>query len=313
MFEPRKEDAELTANHSPFNPFHRPMSVRRHLSLLFALGAVLLGAGCGNGDNLPFTAETDDGTYQQGQQLKKQGRTGEALAAFLKVIERRGEQASPESHLEAGIIYLQQTKDPIEAIHYFRKYLYLEPNSPKAPLVRQLVETARRELYLAMPGSPANDSGVRVGGQDALERLQRENEAMRAELGRPGSGPAPQFRTSRGPVDIAEKVPVLQSQDTVRRASIAPDFAVPTVVPTLAPSPGLRAPQPGTVALAPPTRPTPGSTVPGRHHTVAAGDTLFAISRKYKVTPEAIAAVNADTLRNGVGSKLNPGMELKIP
>jgi len=75
--------------------------------------------------------ETNEPYYRQGDQLKRQGRYQEALAAYLKVIEKRNEDA-PESQLEAGLIYQQYLKDPIYAIYHFRKYLELEPNSRQA-------------------------------------------------------------------------------------------------------------------------------------------------------------------------------------
>jgi LysM repeat protein len=61
------------------------------------------------------------------------------------------------------------------------------------------------------------------------------------------------------------------------------------------------------------SRPQAAGTVAGKRHSVAPGETLFAIGRKYGVKPEAIAAVNRDRLPSGLNSKLSPGMELKIP
>ena len=42
------------------------MTLRHTFSALLALAA-LLGAGCGRGDNLAYSAEADDPLYQQGQ------------------------------------------------------------------------------------------------------------------------------------------------------------------------------------------------------------------------------------------------------
>ena len=88
-----------------------------------ALAVLLAVTGCG-GDNFAQSAETDDSAYREGQQLEKQGRNQEALASYLKVITKRGDSA-PESHLEAGLIYLEHDGDPIAAIYHFRKYLEL--------------------------------------------------------------------------------------------------------------------------------------------------------------------------------------------
>ena len=63
------------------------MTVRQQFTVLLALVACSLGAGCGGGDGLALSSETDDAFYQQGKQLQKQGRNAEALTAFLKVAE----------------------------------------------------------------------------------------------------------------------------------------------------------------------------------------------------------------------------------
>jgi hypothetical protein len=73
--------------------------------------AMLLFAGCERQAGQPLGSEIDESEYRMGQKLVKQGRSQEALAAYLRVIEKRGD-AAPESHLEAGIICLQQIKDP---------------------------------------------------------------------------------------------------------------------------------------------------------------------------------------------------------
>src|SRR4026207_140564 len=120
------------------------MTVLRIFSLAGALLALFIGAGCGGRGSTPIPGETDEPYYVQGKQLVKQGRNPEALTAFLKVIDRRGERGAPESHLEAGFIFLNYTKDPVEAYHHFRKYLDLQPNSKEAQRVRGMVEAAKR-------------------------------------------------------------------------------------------------------------------------------------------------------------------------
>jgi LysM repeat protein len=221
-FESREQVAEFTANDPPFNPFHRLMTVRRQIFASCALAALLLGAGCG-GDSVT-SAEVDDALYQQAQQLKRAGRHAEALATFIKVIEKRGEQASPESNLEVAVIYEQSIKDPVEAIHYFRKYLDLEPNSQQAPMVRQRVDLNRRELLRGLPGSPREDQMVRLGNQE-LDRMQRKIEELEAELGRQrnGAGTLP-YRTSRGPAVAVDQVqiPVLVAEGSARPSSTPP-------------------------------------------------------------------------------------------
>lgn len=301
------------------------MTVRQPFTVLLALVACFFGAGCGGGDGLVLSSETDDAFYQQGKQLQKQGRNAEALTAFLKVAERRGEQSSPESHLEAGLIYLQHIKDPVEAIHHFRKYLELEPNSKQAPLVRQRIDLARRELFRTMPGRPSDEQTVRLGGQELIDRLQRENEDLKAELGRQrGSGPAPFLRTTRGPVDVVDVPKRVDGEGdlSLRIAPPPPSFAAPPSAPLAQGQNGVaaKAAPPAAKAAAPAGKSAPsagksGFPMPavGKRHSVAPGDSLYRVALKYGVTVEAILAVNRDALPSGVKTTLRQGMELKIP
>ncbi len=342
-------------NYRPFNPFPCLMSARLTFAGFLTLAALLLGAGCGGNDSSTFSAEADDPLYQQGQLLKKQGRNSEALATFIKVIEKRGEQASPESHLEVGIIYFQHTKDPIEAIHYFRKYLDLEPNSQQAPLVRQRVDLARRELFRTMPGRPSDDQGVRtgLGGQDVIDRLMRQVDDLQAENDRlRGVTTGANYgRTTRSTLDVPTvaqtSVPVITPDQSPSRGVVSPVFSPLSGMPptsgaqvvtpasrsistpvNLTPAQQRNAGAGGATNYAPVPQPTtaggrgvavaptrPGATAPtaGKRHTIAQGETLYALTRKYGVTVEAILAVNRDVLPSGMNSKLSPGMVLKIP
>ncbi len=75
----------------PFPVVHR---VRSYSIVLAAWLALLLGAGCRDRDGALLPAETDEPLFVQGMQLKKLDRNAEALNAFLKVIEKRGERAA---------------------------------------------------------------------------------------------------------------------------------------------------------------------------------------------------------------------------
>ena len=211
------------------------MTVRQQSVACAALLALLLGSGCGDGDVAPVAAEAEEPHFRQGQQLARQGREPEALTSFLKVIEKRGEQNAPESHLEAGLIYLKHIKDPIEAIHHFRKYRELKPNSQQAGLVRQQEAAAIREFAARLPARPGENQSVRIEVADELERLRRENAEMRAELATLRDGGA---------------IPVSR----VPRMFTVPDNSGPRV-PRAEASPITLAPI--AAATAPPTRPPP--------------------------------------------------------
>ena len=290
------------------------MNVRLPICTALALVALLLGAGCGGGDGTPFSLETDESLYQQAKGLQRQGRNPEALTSYLKLIEKRGQQNSPEAHFEAGLIYLHDIKNPIEAIHHFNRHLELQQLSvPQQTRVRSLIESAKREFAKTIPGRFNDEQSARSGGGDSVERLQREIEDLKMENQRlRGGGPAPFLRTTRGPIEqvevVAPPVSLGGEEMGVRIASPPPNLALPAAP---------RAVQTGpTVGGRPtPTRPPGASLAPvaGRRYKIAPGDNLFQIARKHGVTVEAIAMVNRDVLPSGVNSPLRPGTELKIP
>lgn len=295
------------------------MTVRSQFAAVLAAAVLLFGAGCGGGGAVAFTAETDDPYYREGQRLVKQGRDAEALAAFLKVIEKRGEQASAESHLEAGLICLNHIKDPIEAIHHFRKYLELQPNAQQAPSVRGLIDTAKREFARTLPVHPLESQAIGIDQSDQVRQLQRENDELRAQLTAEHTATTTQFiRSSRAPIEPAE---------APAPAAMVPASSIPLITPAPLPTRTdlptsliASAPPPQKVLVNPSGATTRGggrvtATSPagtGRKHTVAPGETLFSISRKYGVTIEALQAANQSVVPT-VRSPLPRGAELKIP
>lgn len=291
-----------------------------------ALLALALTAGCERGDPQAISSEADEPNFRHGQQLVKQGRSQEALAAFLKVIARRGESA-PESHLEAGLLYLDQVKDPLAAIYHFRKYLELMPNSRQAVFVKGRIEVAKREFARTLPAQPLeSQSGLEL--LDRIEKLQRENEQLRAEI-------AMLHENVPGPVNRSRAMLNQAGAAAGVSASEEPERPRPFFTPTIespaagADSPVSLAPEqpaeadvrepliqaaPVPATRPPPSRPTPPATEGGRRHVVVKGDTLFSLAQKYygnRSRWRDIYAANRDVLPSE--NSLRLGMELKIP
>lgn len=296
------------------------MSIRTKISAALALVAGLWLGGCGGGERTPFAVETDDGGFRQGQQLVRQGRDAEALTTFLKVIERRGEQSSAESHLEAGLIYLRHIKDPIEAIHHFRKYLELQPNAKQAVQVRGLIDTARREYARTLPGRPLESQVTGINLADRVKDLERENDDLKSEIaGLRALAPAPSLRVSRTTIDFAEPTSAAPAAASPPPAQIHLDMAEPPREPVVS-TPPVSRPSLITPAPSPKSAPaksaagkaTAGKSSAGRKHTVSPGDTLYNIAKKYGVKMEEIVAANRDQLPS-VASPLRRGAELRIP
>lgn len=298
------------------------MRIRLSLIVLLGIAALLFAGGCERSDSQAISSEADEANFRHGQQLVKQGRSQEALAAFLKVIAKRGESA-PESHLEAGLLYLDQVKDPLAAIYHFRKYLELLPNSRQAVYVRGRIDVAKREFARTLPAQPL-ESQPGVDLLEKIDRLQRENEQLKAELAVMREGaPSPMIR-SRATLESAVaagareaeprssafinpqlnvSMPVADSP--VSLASEAPAVeAAPATLVEAAPTPAPRSP---------PTKPTPPAAA-GRRHTVVKGDTLFSLAQKYygnRAKWRDIYAANRDVLPSE--NSLRLGMELTIP
>lgn len=306
---------------------HKPVKIPALLALL----ALLVLAGCDRGDGLTLAAETDEPLYRQGQQLSRQGRTQEALNAYLKLISKRDDTA-PESHLEAGLILLRHVKDPVAAYYHFRKYLELQPNSRQAVYVRGLIETAKREYARTLPGAVMESQAERLEMQDQIDRLLRENDRLKAELAalHDGVANAPPVR-SRGTLETADNPggPAITFQpaapltaDTPAQPAANPEEDSPITYAPVEPPPSappVPASRPGLSASA--TRPAPTKpgalakpTAPGRRHTVGRGDTLFSLAQRYygnRSRWRDIYEANRDVLPKE--DALRVGMELRIP
>ncbi len=257
---------------------------------------VILLAACDKGGGLRITAEADEPHYRRGLQMARSGQNQIALEAFLKVIEKRGGDA-PESHLEAGRIYLNHIKDPIAAIYHYRKYLELRPNSPQAPQVWQLIDTAKKQFAATLAAEPLGQQFERLDLLDALEKLKAENASLRAEMTKLGKQTPPQTSL------VQSRLPAPGSQresdfnDPFANAAVQP--VVPIEIPAAQPR-------------AEPQRPANNAVT--RTYTVQAKDTLYGISVKFYGSGnrwQSIMQANSDVLRSS--GDLKPGMVLRIP
>jgi len=280
-----------------------------------ALLALAAGPGCG-GDAPSLSSEMDDSNYRDGQQLERQGRWDEALAAYLKVIDRRGD-AAPESNLDAGLIYLNHIRDPISAIYHFRRYLELEPNSKQAVFVRGMIDSAKREFARSLPGQPLESQTEHLGVQEQVARLQRENDELRAENAalRAGALVPVTHSTTIDLGSIAAQPAPAEGPATPPAGAAGPPISLAPAGPgdTATSSAIADAPPESPPAQAEPAKPTPPPSV--RHHTVAKGDTLFNLAQRYygnRSRWRDIYAANRDVLPSE-NATLKIGVELKIP
>ncbi len=292
--------------------------IRRFPLVVAALCALWCGAGCSE-RGAPQIPETDEGYYVQGVQLNRQGRKGEALASFLRVIDKRGERGAPESHLEVAAIYLHHTKEPVLAYYHFKRYLELQPNSKEAPRVRAMLDAALREVAARFPGRPLEDQSVRLAATEEISKLRRENDELRAELQTlRGGGATMPNRAARMvtlPDGLNPRVNTPPPTITIGDGSAAPTPtpAAPAVVAAAQPGPAMAVPRPAATkanasaaSASPANRPAAGG---GRTHTVQAKETLYKISRQYGVRLEDLTRANGITNPSNVPV----GTVLRIP
>jgi LysM repeat protein len=275
--------------------------MRRRLLFLLSLSAILwFGVGCNRLPEGELVAETSEPGYEEGRRLLRQGKEQEALAAFTRVIEFRSDGA-PESHLEVGLLYDEEMKDPISAIYHFRKYLALKPNAPQSDLVRQRIDNSIKDFARTLPAQPLENQALRNDLLDVVESLKRENNRLKDEIAmtrsnaslngssRPmvadlsaPSRPSPTARATNSPISI---VPMNADEDRVTARPTRPEAAPPQPAKT------------------------------GLMHTVAKGDTLYGLARKYynsAARVNDILAANRGSL-NSVNDPLQIGMQLVIP
>jgi LysM repeat protein len=275
-----------------------PRCSLRSLGLGLGLLAALLGAGCGQEHSpLVVVAESDDPQFQKGEELLREEHTDEALTLFLAVIKARADDA-PESHLDAGRIYLTAKNDPISAIYHFKAYLAAKPNSDQAPMVAELIDTAKKNFARSLPGAPNayNESDM----LDQIKSLQTENENLRHQLGTGATGHVTGVSLESIPLVSGPVVNTPTEINNPNQAIAEARDATP-------------APTPVTVTAAPaPTVTT--VAVSGRTYTVQAGDTLSSISLKVlgsRSRWQEIYNANRDQLPKP--ESLHIGQVLKLP
>ncbi len=270
----------------------------RPLSFVLALAMLAVGSGCDRGgDALVKIPETREDKYQYGERMLRETRPDEALAAFLEVIKDRPDDA-PESHLEAGRILLTVKNDPVEAIHHFREYLAVKPNSEQAPMVAQLIETAKKQFARSLPGNKgAYDEADLL---DQIASLKSDNDNLRRQL----AGEPPRLAGASLQNNLLAAAPPPPATNSITRAPAPPPPTTP--VRTSAPPPiSVQA-----VAASPSAQPAATHT-----YTVQSGDSLSSISFKlYGVRSRYLEIYNANTDQlSSPNAKLHIGQVLKLP
>jgi len=252
------------------------------------LATLFLAAAC-DAPTSSAVAEKDEKHFQRGQRLLREGRQAEALAAFLKVIEKRPDAA--ESHLEAGILYQQHVGDPVASIYHLRRYRDLQPETPEAEKAKQMIESARKDFARSLPGQPYNSAIDRLDLLEMLEVAREENQELKRQLAAlRQQQSAPAAPRSSSPASSTTRI---DFQSTPRTsAPSAPRSSASSQLATSGQAP----------------------TADTRQYTVVTGDTLTRISTKVYGNSgrwQDIFEANRDQLPNP--NALRVGQQLRIP
>lgn len=238
----------------------------------------LLASGCSKHSDI--IAETDERTYRRAKSLQREGRYQEALGAYLELIDER--KIAPESHLEAGLIYLNSVNEPLSAIYHFKRYLHYKPDSDKAELVNEQISSANKEYLRQLPAQPYADEVQRMDLSKKLEEVRGENLKLREDL-----------VVARRSLETANSH--IQQLETALGSERPSTSRPPTQVAPIVVTPGSPGNSPNT-------------------YTVEAGDTLSKISRKvYGDSGRFMDIFQANRDQMASPNSLRVGQVLKIP
>jgi tetratricopeptide (TPR) repeat protein len=255
--------------------------------LSMALAGLILAGGCTPAADV--SKETDERAYRRGKSLLREGRQDEALQAFLTVISSRADAA--ESNLEAGLIYLNNIKDPLAAIYHFRSYLALSPEGEHAGFVEELIQTAQKDFAQSLPGNPFEGTIDRVNLMETVKDLQNENRRLKEQILQ-----LQQEATEQESEILRYREALTRQSELAQQQDRLPGEVAPIVIAPSQPDPADRPAQ------------TPDS------YTVQAGDTLSRISSRVYGTSGRwmdIFQANRDQLPSP--NALKPGQVLRIP
>jgi tetratricopeptide (TPR) repeat protein len=253
------------------------------------LACMLILSGCLQPEGTEVSEE-DLPSFKKGEDYLRQGRHDQALSSFLNVVDTV--PIAPESHLYLGQLYLEHTKDSVLAIYHFREYLKYNPTSRQAPMVRELIGTAKKDFARTFPADLFDAELERMDMLDVIEQKDGEILALKKEL----------VRVKAESNTLKMRLQEFQSR--------TPSYTAPQA-PTVTQQRRVQ-PLPRSNLLGSSTSPVTSETT--QIYTVVAGDNLVKISRKVYGTPsryQEIFEANRDVMPNM--NTLVEGQKLKIP
>ena len=302
-------DAESLACHV-FSLIMRAMTKRAaSMGWVVRLSAgVALAAGLAGCDLL--TVSQTGRNIREGNEAVVRGEVQTALQHFETALD--GTMLSAEAHYRLGMLYEDQLKNEVGALHHFERYLELAPQGQFATDVKGYVDRLRLLIVSRFA------EGAVIPAREA-SRLKNENLALQQKLTdlrqqAPAVRPRP-----------AEATPTPAPAPVATPAMVVAATPPPTAVPAVSGEPEVRRALPVTATVpasgpaasvprAEPVAATAAAGAPVRTYKVVSGDTLNGIARKlYQNSSQwpKILEANKGTLEDP--TKLKPGMILIIP
>lgn len=170
---------------------------------IFLLATLLMLCGCGKDAKSSEAKEERNPLIKQGQAYLEIKDYKKAEAAFKEAIENDPRMARP--HLDLATIYHQYRPDYVSAIHHYRRYLELRPDSEKAEFIREQIGKVEKALI--------DEILTRSGAfqiKEECDRLRKENAALKQQLadqGETSPAPAQQATASTQQKTVTETVP----------------------------------------------------------------------------------------------------------
>ena len=130
--------------------------------------ALILACGC--------KRMVTPGPVQMVNDADARAANGDFLAAVsLYESALDGSPGSAEIHYKAALLYDDKMKEPLHAMHHFKRYLTLAPSGPRAEEVKNYLKRDELELLTML-------SGDSVISRAEATRLKNENLSLRQQL-----------------------------------------------------------------------------------------------------------------------------------
>ena len=206
---------------------------------------------------------------------------------FEKALDVNPRSAS--AHFELGVLYDQQVNDYPAALYHYQRAITINSNFVSGELARQRIQGCKRELAKSVVHLPTTEAL-----QKEVDALKSENRDLKQWLTLWQN-----YYAGRG-ITLSNLVQAATNPPPTTRTQSSPRNSTPSPGPRQ----DLTTPSPRVTPL---PRPTP--TVSTRQHTIASGETLASIAKRYNVRLPALQAANPHV----DARRMRPGQTLVIP